>query len=146
MANLLRGAKSESFGAFVRVCQYRNEEGWGRQPQRLHSRVRRRQCAHQLPKLPKSRSVIARFCPFVFFGLFTRSSVISVNLHNFHVLPSIKPEDAPVAREMAEDLRLCIAGARVSDHSKDMLPAYDTVRLKILDMLQIVEAAAAVAE
>ncbi len=76
------------------------------------------------------------------FDLFTRSSVISVNLHNFHVLSSIKPEDAPVAREMAEDLRLCIAGARVSDHSKDMLPAYDTVRLKILDMLKSVEAAA----
>jgi hypothetical protein len=37
---------------------------------------------------------------------------------------------------------LCIAGARVSDHSIDRLPAYDEVRLKALIMLQSVEAVA----
>ncbi len=62
-----------------------------------------------------------------------------VNMNELHKLASIPPEDADFARQIVDDLGVCITGSKASNHSTDVIPAYSYVHQKISDMVRGLE-------
>ena len=63
-------------------------------------------------------------------------------MNSLHLSPVLKPEEAPAARQMVDDLSSSISGAQASGHSEQTLPAYIDVHRKLVNMLQALEAGA----
>ena len=62
-----------------------------------------------------------------------------VNMNELHKLDAIPPEDADFARQIVDDLGVCITGSKTSNHSTEMIPAFSYVHQKILDMVRRLE-------
>jgi hypothetical protein len=62
-----------------------------------------------------------------------------VNMNELHKLDAIPPEDADFARQIVDDLGVCITGSKASNHSTEMIPAFSYVHQKILDMVRRLE-------
>lgn len=67
------------------------------------------------------------------------NAVVMVNMNELHKLDAILPEDADFALQVVDDLGVCITGAKASNHSTEMIPAYSYVHRRISDMLRSLE-------
>ena len=99
-------------------------------------RARQQQHALALQKLPKSRR--GSFDCYSFQQL-TRNTVVMVNMNELHTLDAIPPAQADFARQIVDDLGVCIMGGKASNHSLEMIPAYSEVHQKLSEMVRRLE-------
>jgi hypothetical protein len=62
-----------------------------------------------------------------------------VNMNELHTLDAIPPEHADFARQIVDDLGVCIMGGKASNHSTEMIPVYSQVHQKLSEMVRRLE-------